>query len=107
GGTALVLRMPSALVPAGPIPGAAPAAAGLAPASAHALTAADVATATGQTLLAPLTGLYYKSPSPGAEPFVREGGEVHIGQVIGLIEAMKLLNEKKSAVAGRGLPILA
>jgi len=101
GGTALVLRMPSALVPAGPIQVAAPAAAGLAQASAEALTAEDGAKASGLAVLAPLTGLYYKSPSPGAEPFVREGGEVHIGQVIGLIEAMKLFNEIKSDVAGR------
>lgn len=52
-------------------------------------------------VLAPLTGLFYSSPSPGAEPYVREGAEVHVGQVIGLIEAMKLFNEIKSDAAGR------
>ena len=51
--------------------------------------------------MAPLTGLYYNSPSPGAEPYVKEGGLVVVGQVIGLIEAMKLFNEIKSDVAGR------
>ena len=56
-------------------------------------------------VLAPLTGLYYKSPSPGADPYVREGSEVHVGQVIGLIEAMKLFNEIKSDVAGRVIRI--
>jgi acetyl-CoA carboxylase biotin carboxyl carrier protein len=49
---------------------------------------------------APLTGVFYRSPSPGAEAYVREGGEVSAGQVIGLIEAMKLFNEIKSDVTG-------
>jgi acetyl-CoA carboxylase biotin carboxyl carrier protein len=51
-------------------------------------------------IVAPLTGVYYRSPSPGAEPYVREGGPVNAGQVIGLIEAMKLFNEIKSDVTG-------
>ena len=49
---------------------------------------------------APLTGVLYRSPSPGAEPYVREGGQVNAGQVIGLIEAMKLFNEIKCDVTG-------
>jgi len=51
-------------------------------------------------VVAPLTGVFYLSPSPDAEPYVREGGQVNIGQVIGLIEAMKLFNEIKSDVTG-------
>jgi acetyl-CoA carboxylase biotin carboxyl carrier protein len=51
-------------------------------------------------ITAPLTGVYYRSPSPDAEPYVREGGQVNAGQVIGLIEAMKLFNEIKSDVTG-------
>ncbi len=51
-------------------------------------------------IVAPLTGVFYRSPSPGAEPYVREGGPVSAGQVIGLIEAMKLFNEIKSDVSG-------
>ena len=51
-------------------------------------------------ITAPLTGVYYRSPSPGAESYVREGGQVNAGQVIGLIEAMKLFNEIKSDVTG-------
>lgn len=54
----------------------------------------------GHAIVAPLTGVYYRSPSPGAEAYVREGGEVSAGQVIGLIEAMKLFNEIKSDVTG-------
>ncbi|HET8777616.1 MAG TPA: biotin/lipoyl-containing protein [Candidatus Limnocylindria bacterium] len=50
---------------------------------------------------APLTGVWYPSPSPGARPYVNEGDEVAAGQVIGLIEAMKLFNEIKSDTSGR------
>jgi len=50
---------------------------------------------------APLTGVWYTSPSPGARPYVKVGDEVAIGTVLGLIEAMKLFNEIKSDTAGR------
>jgi acetyl-CoA carboxylase biotin carboxyl carrier protein len=50
---------------------------------------------------APLTGVWYPAPSPGARPYVNEGDEVANGQVIGLIEAMKLFNEIKSDASGR------
>jgi acetyl-CoA carboxylase biotin carboxyl carrier protein len=50
---------------------------------------------------APLTGVWYGAPSPGARPYVAEGGEVAVGQVVGLIEAMKLFNEIKTDVAGK------
>ena len=56
---------------------------------------------------APLTGIFYGSPSPGSAPYVRVGGEVAVGQVIGLIEAMKLFNEIKSDLAGRVVKICA
>ena len=50
---------------------------------------------------APLTGIYYGAPSPGATPYVAVGDHVSVGQIIGLIEAMKLFNEIKSDLAGR------
>jgi acetyl-CoA carboxylase biotin carboxyl carrier protein len=49
---------------------------------------------------APLTGVWYGAPSPGARPYVNEGDEIAAGQVVGLIEAMKLFNEIKSDVSG-------
>ena len=49
---------------------------------------------------APLTGVWYGAPSPGARPYVSEGAEVNAGQVIGLIEAMKLFNEIKADASG-------
>ena len=100
GGTALVLRKPVAVV--GPIPAPAPAAAPPPPA---------VAEAPGPearpSIKAPLTGLFYASPAPGSPPYVQVGGEVAVGQVIGLIEAMKLFNEIKSDLAGRVVRFVA
>jgi acetyl-CoA carboxylase biotin carboxyl carrier protein len=49
---------------------------------------------------APLVGTFYGSPAPGAEPFVSPGDHVSKGQVIGIVEAMKLMNEIESDAAG-------
>ena len=64
-------------------------------------TAAADAPRRTHAVLAPLTGIFYAAPSPGAAPYVTVGAEVVVGQVIGLIEAMKLFNEIKSDAAGR------
>jgi acetyl-CoA carboxylase biotin carboxyl carrier protein len=55
---------------------------------------------------APLTGVWYASPSPGARPYVQEGDEIGAGAVVGLIEAMKLFNEIKSDAAGKVVRVL-
>ena len=60
----------------------------------------------GNAVLAPLTGVFYASPSPGSPPFIEAGQELAVGQVIGLIEAMKLFNEIKSDRAGRVVRVL-
>lgn len=49
--------------------------------------------AASQTIASPMVGTFYRAPSPGAAPFVEVGDTVKKGQVIGIIEAMKLLNE--------------
>ncbi|MFN8619484.1 MAG: biotin/lipoyl-containing protein [Chloroflexota bacterium] len=108
GGTALVLRKPGAVAFDPALAGLALAAASGAPAgappkgqAAPAAPATTAATGTGfHAVVAPLTGVYYASPSPGAAPYVKVGGQVSAGQVIGLIEAMKLFNEIKSDVTG-------
>lgn len=56
---------------------------------------------------APLTGIFYRSASPQAPPFVQVGSAVRPGDVVGLIEAMKLFNEVRSTVAGRVRKIVA
>jgi acetyl-CoA carboxylase biotin carboxyl carrier protein len=53
------------------------------------------------TVNAPLTGVFYRSSSPQTEAFVQVGSNVGAGDVIGLIEAMKLFNEIRSTVSGR------
>jgi acetyl-CoA carboxylase biotin carboxyl carrier protein len=50
---------------------------------------------------APLTGVWYAAPSPGARAYIEAGSEVGTGTVIGLIEAMKLFNEIKSDAVGK------
>lgn len=47
----------------------------------------------GHMVSAPMIGTYYASPAPGESPFVQIGDEVEVGQVIGIIEAMKIMNE--------------
>lgn len=54
---------------------------------------APAAETTGPAITSPMVGTFYRAPSPGAAPFVEVGDTVKKGQVIGIIEAMKLLNE--------------
>jgi acetyl-CoA carboxylase biotin carboxyl carrier protein len=73
-------------------------------ASAAAPPAPVVAEATPQENLhlvkSPIVGTLYEAPSPGAPPFVKVGDTVEVGQVLCIVEAMKLLNEIESDVAG-------
>lgn len=48
----------------------------------------------------PIVGTYYESPSPGAPPFVKPGDSVEAGQVLCIVEAMKLMNEIEADVSG-------
>jgi acetyl-CoA carboxylase biotin carboxyl carrier protein len=106
GATGLVLRKPSALAPAAPVavpggPSGAAAGAGTEAGAATPAPAADAGPPARPAVMAPLTGIWYGAPAPGSAPYVNLGGEVAVGQVIGLIEAMKLFNEIKSDRAGR------
>ena len=56
---------------------------------------------------APMVGTFYRAPAPGAAPFVNEGDVVKEGQVLGIIEAMKLMNEIEARTAGRIAKVLA
>jgi acetyl-CoA carboxylase biotin carboxyl carrier protein len=55
---------------------------------------------------APMVGTFYRAPAPEAAPFVREGDVVKKGQVVCIIEAMKLMNEIESKVSGRVAKVL-
>jgi acetyl-CoA carboxylase biotin carboxyl carrier protein len=59
------------------------------------------------TVVAPMVGTYYAAESPGAKPFVEIGTEVKIGQVLCIIEAMKMMNQIESDKAGRVSGILS
>lgn len=54
----------------------------------------------------PMVGIFYRSPSPGAKPYVETDERVERGQVVCIIEAMKLMNEIQSEVAGRIIKVL-
>ncbi len=81
---------------------AAPAAAPAAPAPAAAAPAAEVAPVepTGHAVKSPMVGTFYRSPTPGADSFVKIGDTVKEGQTLCIIEAMKLLNEIESDKSG-------
>ncbi len=54
----------------------------------------------------PMVGTFYKSPSPDTPPFVKVGDDVEVGQVVCIMEAMKLMNEIKSEVKGKIAAVL-
>jgi acetyl-CoA carboxylase biotin carboxyl carrier protein len=115
GETTIILRSPAAIerqvaVTAAPAleVGMLPADAAPAPAPAAAPAGgAAPAAPTKPSVKAPLTGIFYAAPSPGATPYVAVGDHVSVGQIIGLIEAMKLFNEIKSDLAGRVVRVAA
>jgi acetyl-CoA carboxylase biotin carboxyl carrier protein len=57
-------------------------------------------------VVAPLLGTFYRSPQPGARPFVEEGDVIDQGQPVAIIEAMKIMNQVASEHAGRVAEIL-
>jgi acetyl-CoA carboxylase biotin carboxyl carrier protein len=77
--------------------------------------AATPATAAGEhkprndeyTVTSPMVGTYYSAASPGAKSFVELGNEIKIGQILCIIEAMKMMNQIESDKAGRVTAILA
>lgn len=54
----------------------------------------------------PMVGTFYRAPAPGAKPYVDVGEVISAGQVVCIVEAMKLMNEIESEVAGRVVKIL-
>ncbi|HEX3967739.1 MAG TPA: acetyl-CoA carboxylase biotin carboxyl carrier protein [Edaphobacter sp.] len=83
--------------------GSAPAAASAPAAHAATSPAAELAAEMEEKLhevKSPIVGTFYESPSPGAPSFVKLGDQVEVGQVLCIVEAMKLMNEIESDVAG-------
>jgi acetyl-CoA carboxylase biotin carboxyl carrier protein len=84
----------------GPAAEAPPAAAPAREAAAEAARSDDL-----HVVKSPIVGTFYEAPSPGAEPFVHIGDHVQSGQVLCIVEAMKLMNEIESDVAGEVMRI--
>ncbi len=93
--------------PAAPaVPGAPPAAIPTPAAEPAAEQIPATAPASGHTVTAPMVGTFYASPAPGAKPFVEIGSEVNVGDTLCIIEAMKMMNQIESEVAGRVVSVL-
>ncbi len=95
---AMPMAMPQMAAPAP----AAPAAAAPAPAA----PAADAGSSKAVTVKSPMIGTFYRSPGPDKPVFVNVGDEVKAGQVVCIIEAMKLFNEIECEVSGRVVKVL-
>jgi acetyl-CoA carboxylase biotin carboxyl carrier protein len=91
------------------VPVHAPVAAAAAPTPAPAPPAPEPAPAARNENLvtAPMVGTFYASPAPGAKAFVEVGQEVRVGQVLCIIEAMKMMNQIESERAGKVVAVLA
>ncbi len=85
------------------LPPAAPASPATSPASAAEAKARNA----DNTVTSPMVGTYYAASSPGAKAFVEIGSEVKAGQILCIIEAMKMMNQIESDKAGRVTAILA
>lgn len=62
---------------------------------------------TGTPVTSPMIGIYYSSPNPGSPAFVKVGDTVQAGQVVGLIEAMKVFNEITAPISGTVTRVVA
>lgn len=71
----------------------------------EAFVCTPVETKKGKPITSPMVGTFYKAPSPDSKPFVSVGAVVEEGQVVCIIEAMKLMNEIESDVSGKVVEI--
>jgi len=101
-GMILQQAMPTHVMPAVAAPAAAPAAS-----AGGGNVPAAKSNPTEHVVAAPMVGTFYAAPSPGAKPFVQIGDEVQVGQVLCIIEAMKMMNQIESDKAGRVASVLA
>jgi len=106
GGTGVILRKPIVVAPATSAVASSSAIEPRATSGEPSTAGRDLAANVPPSIKAPLTGIFYASPAPGTAPYVQVGGEVAVGQIIGLIEAMKLFNEIKSDLAGRVIRVV-
>jgi acetyl-CoA carboxylase biotin carboxyl carrier protein len=70
-------------------------------------TAGEPGEEEGTLVPSPIVGTFYRSPDPNSDPFVKVGDQVRVGQVLCIVEAMKLMNEIEAEVAGEILKVHA
>ncbi|RQO31654.1 acetyl-CoA carboxylase, biotin carboxyl carrier protein [Taibaiella sp. KBW10] len=90
--------MPQMMAPAAPQAAPAPVA--------SAAPAADAPVSGGKVVKSPMIGTFYRSSSPDKPPFVGVGDEIKVGDVVCIVEAMKLFNEIESDLGGRIVKVL-
>lgn len=83
----------TAITPASAVPGTTP-------------QASEVVEDKHHLVCSPIVGTFYRAPSPGAEPYVNVGDIIKKGQILCIVEAMKLMNEIESEVAGKIVEVL-
>ncbi len=62
--------------------------------------------ADGEVITSPMVGTFYAAPSPGAKPFISVGDEIQEGDIVCIVEAMKMMNEIKSDFSGKVTSVL-
>jgi acetyl-CoA carboxylase biotin carboxyl carrier protein len=100
-----IRRRPGDVTPPVPVRSGLPGQAGSKFIAAPTVAAADIAGLT--PVESPMVGTFYRAPAPGADPYVKEGDVIQKGTVVCIVEAMKLMNEIESDVAGRIVKIVA
>ncbi|KJG04753.1 acetyl-CoA carboxylase [Photobacterium angustum] len=98
------MAAPMAQQPMPTAPAEAPAAVTAAPVT---TTEAPAPVASGHSVLSPMVGTFYRSPSPEAKSFVEVGQSVNIGDTLCIVEAMKMMNQIQADKAGKIVAILA
>lgn len=88
-------------------PAEAPAQEAAAPAPEPKADTAAAGSGNGVEVKSPMVGTFYAAPKPGADPFVKVGDTVEVGQVLGIVEVMKLMNNIEAKTAGTVTEILA
>lgn len=104
--TTIVQQMPVAAAPMMPAAPAAPVAVPAEPAAPAASPAAESDDSKYITIKSPIIGTFYRKPSPDKPVFVEVGSEIKEGDVLCVIEAMKLFNEIESEVSGKIVKVL-
>ena len=73
----------------------------------HSQEASSTIKATdGEVITSPMVGTFYAAPSPGAKPFISVGDEIQEGDIVCIVEAMKMMNEIKSDFSGKVTSVL-